>query len=58
MAIGSAPGVLAVEVEYPSGRARIGTQSGEPIPEEEIRAALEAIGYRGKFTAREETERE
>jgi hypothetical protein len=57
-ALGSAPGVLAVKVEYPSGMATIGTQAGAPVAREEILAALEAIGYRGEFTSRAESEPE
>ncbi len=58
MALGSAPGVLAVKVEYPSGEATIGTKAGEAIAEEEILAALEQIGYQGEFTTRAEVELE
>jgi hypothetical protein len=57
-ALGSAPGVLAVKVEYPSGMAMIGTQAGVPVAREEILAALESIGYRGEFTSRSKPEPE
>ena len=48
-ALRSAPGVLAVEVDYPSGEAAIGIAAGKPVPKEEIRAALKSIGYHGEF---------
>ena len=48
-ALRSAPGVLAVEVDYPSGEAAIGVEAGKPVPKEEIRAALKLIGYHGEF---------
>ena len=50
MALKKAPGVLAVEVDYASGKATIGTEAGEPLSKEEILAALESIGYSGEFT--------
>lgn len=49
MALKTAPGVLAVEVDYASGKATIGTESGEPLSKKEILAALESIGYSGEF---------
>ena len=49
MAIRAAPGVLAVKVDYPTGKATIGTEAGATVSEKEILAALEAIGYRGRF---------
>ena len=53
MAIQTAPGVLAVKVDYTSGKATIGTKAGLPASKQEILAALESIGYRGRF--RDET---
>ena len=50
MAIKTAPCVLAVKVDYPSGQATIGTEAGTELSKQEILAALEAIGYRGEFT--------
>ena len=50
--------MLAVKVEYPSGEATIGTGAGEPVPEEEILAALDSIGYRGEFMDRAEIQSE
>ena len=49
MAIKTAPCVLAVKVDYPSGQATIGTKADTEVSKQEILAALEAIGYRGKF---------
>ena len=48
-ALRSAPGVLAVEVDYPSGEAAIGVEAGKPVPKKEILAALKSIEYRGEF---------
>ncbi len=50
MALRKAPGVLAVEVDYSSGEATIGTESGQRLSKREILSALESIGYRGEFT--------
>ena len=48
-AIAKAPGVLAVDADYKTKQAVVGTAKGQPIPREEILAALESIHYRGKF---------
>ena len=48
-AIAKAPGVLAVDADYKTNKAVVGTAKGQPIPREEILAALESIHYRGKF---------
>ena len=48
-ALRSAPGVLAVEVDYEQKRGIIGTQAGTEVNTEKIFAALEEIGYRGKL---------
>jgi copper chaperone CopZ len=48
-ALRKAPGVLAVEVDYETKQATIGTAAGEPVPKQEILAALESIKYRGEF---------
>ncbi len=50
MAIKTAPGVLAVKVDYISGKATIGTKPGLPASKQDILAALESIGYRGEFS--------
>ena len=49
MAVLEAPGVPAVEVDYETKRATIGTKADQPIPKEEILAALRSIGYDGEF---------
>ncbi len=49
-AIRTAPGVLAVEVDYGKGEAVVGTEICCPVPEKEILTALEAAGYHGTFT--------
>ncbi|MEK6238648.1 MAG: hypothetical protein N2C14_28345 [Planctomycetales bacterium] len=41
--------MLAVQVDYQSGQATIGTQSGAEVPKQEVLAALESIGYKGTF---------
>jgi copper chaperone CopZ len=48
-ALRTAPGVLAVKVDYESKQATIGTAAGEPVPKREIVAALESISYKGEF---------
>jgi len=48
-AINSVPGVLAVEVDYESKKAIVGTEPGTEVPKEEILAALVDIGYGGTF---------
>ncbi len=49
MAIHQAPGVLAVNVDYRTQIAAIGTERGQPAPRDQILAALKAIGYGGRF---------
>ena len=49
-AIRSVPGVLAVEVDYQSKRAVVGTDACCPVSAEEILAGLNKVGYRGSFT--------
>ena len=49
MAIQSAPGVLAVKVDYESGQGTIGTKEGIAVSSIEILAQLEKIGYHGEF---------
>jgi len=46
-AIRKVSGVLAVEVDYKSGKAVVGTEACCPIPEDEILAALKSVGYSG-----------
>ena len=41
--------MLAVKVDYSTGKATIGLEAGQPVPEKEIRAALKSIGYHGEF---------
>ena len=48
-ALREAPGVLAVEVDYESKQAIIGTAAGQPIPKQAILDALGSISYRGEF---------
>jgi copper chaperone CopZ len=48
-ALESAPGVLAVKVDFAKKQATIGTQAGSRIPTDEILAALKSIGYSGEF---------
>ena len=50
-AIGSAPGVLAVKVDFQSGQATVGTKAGTATPTAEIVAALKGIGYRAEVIA-------
>jgi copper chaperone CopZ len=47
-ALRSAPGVLAVTVDYEAKTATVGTAAGQPVPEQAILDALEAIKYSGK----------
>ena len=56
-AIQSAPGVLAVKVDYPSGQATIGTAPGQSVPREEILTALESIRYKGEFVTDEKKQK-
>ena len=48
-AIKTAPGVLAVKVDYATKQATIGIQKESEFPKAEILAALEAIGYSGEL---------
>lgn len=48
--------MLAVKVEYPSGKATVGVKAGEPVDKEKILAALQSIGYRGKYMTHEKVE--
>lgn len=50
-AIRKVPGVLAVEVDYKSGEAVVGTEICCPIPKKEILAALQGAGYEGRFAS-------
>ncbi len=54
-AIRTAPGVLAVEVDYEKGEAIVGTESCCSIPKDSILSALEKSGYKGAFTASTKT---
>lgn len=47
-AIKSAPGVLAVTVNFEKRQATIGTEKGDIVPKAEILSALESIGFRGE----------
>ena len=55
-ALKAAPGVLAVTVDFKSGRATIGTAAGSEVPRQELLAALESIGYSGLFIEAQEIE--
>ena len=57
-AIESAPGVLAVKVDYELRRAIIGTAAGSEVPRQEILAALESIDYGGVFIEEQEQPKE
>ena len=48
-AIRTAPGVLAVEVDYKKGEAVVGTEICCPIPKARILTALKEAGYSGKI---------
>lgn len=48
-AIRTAPGVLAVEVNYKNGEAVVGAEICCPVPKDEILAALEQSGYKGAY---------
>lgn len=48
-ALRSAPGVLAVKVDYESKEATVGTVPGQPVPKQAIVDALASIRYRGEF---------
>ena len=49
-AIRTAPRVLAVEVDYETGEAVVGTELCCPVPRTEILTGLEQAGYHGTFT--------
>ncbi len=53
-AIRQVPGVMAVEVSYEKGQAVVGVKPSNPIPKEEILAALKRAGYTGKLLNAEE----
>ncbi|MCH8043105.1 MAG: cytochrome-c peroxidase [Planctomycetes bacterium] len=55
-AILSAPGVLAVEVDYNSREATIGTAAGSDVPRQEILAALAETPYRVVFADEKQEE--
>jgi copper chaperone CopZ len=48
-ALESVPGVLAVNVDYDTKRATVGTERGKRVPHAALLAALEKIGYRGEL---------
>ncbi len=50
-AIGGVEGVLAVEVDYSTKKATVGTGAGQPVPRDAILAALREIDYTGEFAA-------
>ena len=52
-ALRKAPGVLAVNVEYETQQATVGSAAGQPVPKRAILAALESIKYRGQFITRD-----
>ncbi len=54
-AIRSAPGVLAVEVDYAKGEAVVGTEICCPIPQDKILSALQQAGYSGSFLTPDQT---
>ena len=47
-ALRTAPGVLAVKVEYEQQRAIVGTAGDKSVDEAALLEALDSIGYRGK----------
>ena len=53
-AIHQAPGVLAVDVDYKSGIAVIGTQQDRPVARDKILEAIQGIGYKGEFVGKNE----
>ena len=55
-AIRTAPGVLAVEVNYEKGEAVVGTEICCPVPTEEILAAISDAGYSGHHIKDNETD--
>jgi cation transport ATPase len=46
-ALKSAPGVLAVKVDFEAGQATVGSEPDSDPPVAEVLSALESIGYRG-----------
>ena len=50
-AIRSAPGVLAVKVDYKQKQATIGTKVGSEVKIDAVFEALDHIGYRGTISA-------
>lgn len=48
-ALMSAPGVLAVKIDYESGKATVGSTIGTQAPVDEIMRQLESLGYQGKI---------
>lgn len=52
-ALRKAPGVLAVKVDYSSGRATIGMDQDQPATNHDVLAALKSIGYEGEILAGE-----
>jgi copper chaperone CopZ len=48
-ALKSAPGVLAVKVDFAKKQATIGTKAGSRLSTDEILAALKSVGYSGEF---------
>lgn len=55
-AIRTAPGVLAVEVNYEKGEAVVGTEICCPVPTKEILAAISDAGYSGHHIKDKETD--
>lgn len=55
-AIRTAPGVLAVEVNYEEGEAVVGTEICCPVPTKEILAAISDAGYSGHHIKDKETD--
>jgi len=47
-ALKSAPGVLAVQVDFDTRQATVGTKKGTDVPAREMVTALESIGYGGE----------
>lgn len=47
--IRTVPGVLATEISYEDGEAVLGFDGARDIPRDEILAALERVGYQGRF---------
>jgi hypothetical protein len=47
--------VLAVNADYQSGTATVGTQPGTDVPTDKILTAIESIGYHAQVSAAAET---